>query len=110
MEKKYHFLAGLPRSGNTLLSSILNQNEKIYSSHLSPISTILWDVQQSAFQNEYTLRSNNIDAANSIIQNIIVNYYSKINKPIIIDREKAWATPGNLTTIKKYITSEPKII
>jgi hypothetical protein len=29
--KTYHFLAGLPRSGNTLLSALLNQNPIIHS-------------------------------------------------------------------------------
>ena len=44
--KTYHLLAGLPRSGNTLLSAILNQNPDIYSSPLSPITGMLWDFDQ----------------------------------------------------------------
>ena len=29
MKKKIYYLAGLPRAGNTLLGSILNQNPKV---------------------------------------------------------------------------------
>jgi sulfotransferase len=108
--KTYHFLAGLPRSGNTLLSSILNQNPNIYSSPLSPINQILWDNIQSISKNEHIKRISNYDSADQIIKNIIDSYYSKVNKSIIIDREKAWGTPSNLNIIKNYITPKPKII
>jgi sulfotransferase len=110
MEKNYYFLAGLPRSGNTVLSSILNQNKKIYCSPLSPLPTIFWDFHQDIFQTENALRLNNKDPMINIGKNIIKNYYSEIKKPIIIDREKAWATPPNLKMIKEYITPNPKII
>ena len=110
--KTYHFLAGLPRSGNTMLSSILNQNKDIYSSPLSPIPTMLWDFEQSSFSinNQNVLRLNDITPIINVGKNIIKNYYSNITNPIIIDREKGWANPNNLYLIKKYITPNPKII
>ena len=43
MKKQYYFLSGIPRSGNTLLSSILNQNKKIASTPNSLISEILYN-------------------------------------------------------------------
>lgn len=110
MEKNYYFLAGLPRSGNTVLSSILNQNEKIYCSPLSPLPTMFWDFHQNTFQTENALRLNNKGPMVNVGKNIIKNYYSEIKKPIIIDREKAWATTPNLKMIKEYITPNPKII
>jgi len=108
--KTYHFLAGFPRSGNTLLSSILNQNSTIYSSPLSPVNSVLWEHDQRLQYNENALRLTDIQQVLNIGNNIIKNYYSNINKSIIIDREKAWATPANLNIIKKYITPTPKII
>jgi sulfotransferase len=108
--KTYHFLAGLPRSGNTLLSSILNQNPNIYSSPLSPINGMLWDYDQGLMRSENFLKLSDAQPALNAGSNIIKNYYSNINKPIIIDREKVWGTPANLNIIKKYITPTPKII
>lgn len=35
---KYHFISGLPRSGSTLLSTILNQNPKFYADISSPLA------------------------------------------------------------------------
>ncbi len=100
----------MPRSGNTLLSSILNQNDQIYSSPLSPVSTMIWDFHQSIIQNEHVFRLNNIEPVTNVGKSIIINYYSEIKKPIIIDREKGWATNANLKMIKYYITPNPKII
>jgi sulfotransferase len=107
--KNYYFLAGFPRSGNTVLSSILNQNDKIHCSPLSPITDILWSYEQS-LQNCENIKRNFNSVVFDVGKNIIVNYYKNINKEIIIDREKSWATPGNMNIIKKYITEDPKII
>lgn len=110
MKKQYYFLAGFPRSGNTLLSSILNQNEQVYCSPLSPVQNILRNFDENVFKNENTLRLENTDSVDSVGKNIIENYYATIAKPIIIDREKLWADHENLRMIKKYITPNPKII
>jgi hypothetical protein len=109
MKKNYYFLAGFPRSGNTVLSSVLNQNPEIYCSPLSPIPDFLWNYEQVLQSSENIKRNFN----NNIIdvgKNIITSYYSNIDKKTIIDREKNWATPTNLSLIKKYIDKNPKII
>jgi sulfotransferase len=107
--KTYYFLAGFPRTGNTLLSALLNQNPDIYSSPLSPISSYLWEFEKINNQTEVS-EFVKIDHALHLGNQIIKQYYQNINKPIIIDREKSWATPTNIGLIKKYITSTPKII
>jgi sulfotransferase len=110
MKKNYYFLAGFHRSGNTLLSSILNQNEQIYCSPLSPVSTMLKIFDQNIPQNEDTVRLDNQIPVENVSKNIIENYYSQVTKSIIIDREKLWANAENLKIIKKYINPNPKII
>jgi sulfotransferase len=108
--KQYNFLAGLPRSGNTLLAAILNQNPQTYCSPLSPIINMLWNHNSLSMENESAIRLENKEPLTSVGESIIKNYYQNIDKPIIIDREKAWATTANLDIIKKYITPTPKII
>lgn len=44
------------------------------------------------------------------MSNLLENYYSSIDKPIVFDREKNWGTPANLSLIKTYFTKEPKIV
>jgi sulfotransferase len=110
MKKKYHFLAGLPRSGNTLLSAILNQNPDIYSSPLSPLSTTMFETWQG-FKTEHNFRNDeNRKRTTKLISSMPDTFYNDIEKPIIFDREKAWGTPENLSIIRNYITPNPKIL
>ena len=52
MNKKYYFMGGLPRSGSTLLSSILNQNPRFYSGPSSPVLGAMVSTHDNFLQNE----------------------------------------------------------
>jgi sulfotransferase len=111
MDKTYHFLAGLPRSGNTLLSAILNQNPDIYSTPLSPLSGLMWDYINSCNQIEHISRNQeNETRAKELLSSFFDTFYKGIDNPVIIDREKDWGTPANLDLIKRFVTPRPKII
>jgi sulfotransferase len=111
MNKTYHFLSGLPRSGNTLLSAILNQNPNIYSSPLSPLPDLMWDHINSCSSMEPINRNEkNQERANELLSSFFDKFYEDIDRPVIIDREKSWGTPANLDLIKKIVTPTPKII
>lgn len=111
MNKTYHFLAGLPRSGNTLLSAILNQNPDIYSSPLSPLPDLMWHHSKSLeYLDSVQRNKDNKDRGERLLSYFSNNFYEDVEKPIIIDRQKDWGMPENLNLIKKYITNEPKII
>lgn len=108
MKKTFHYLAGIHRSGNTLLSSILNQHSKIYSSPLGPmaeyISNIRYNNHQMVHINTFEYRKK------QLISQMLDAYYSDVEKPIIIDRDKYWGTPNRLEIIKTCINPNPKII
>jgi sulfotransferase len=111
MKKTYHFLAGLPRSGNTLLSAIFNQNPEIYSTPLSPLPALMWEHLNTSNHIEHIKRNKeNQERSHKTLSSLFDTFYSDVEKPIIIDREKSWGTPGNLSMIKEYVTATPKII
>lgn len=111
MNKTYHFLAGLPRSGNTLLSALLNQNPDIYSTPLSPLPTFMWEFANTCNTAEQVNRNTENQIKTEIfLSSFMDNYYKEVEKPVVIDREKAWGTPANLNIIKQYVTPTPKII
>ncbi len=108
--KDFYFLSGLPRSGASLLSSLLNQNPEIYSSPLSPVVEHIWQGHRVANEYEDSIRIFDKTRPINMIKQIHKNYYSDVQKPIIFDRNKVWATPENLFLIRQYITTNPKII
>lgn len=107
--KKYYFLSGLPRSGNTLLSCILNQNKKISATANSPVADILYELEK--FKNEDPKFKNFPDTKSieNVNKKVFDNYYSNWNYQYIIDRS-CWGTPENLSLLKKYCPNEIKII
>jgi len=105
--KEYYFLTGLPRSGNTLLGTIINQNNKISLT----ANTILTDVlYQLHLLKDCEISKNFPDkkSFNNIIKNVFNNYYKDWKAKFIIDRG-LWGTPANLELLK-LIIKKPKFI
>ena len=74
MTKKYYFMSGLPRSGSTLLSTLLNQNPEIYSGPSSPVLGIMVGVHENFLSNELYLNERNLII--HIIELNIINQYA----------------------------------
>jgi len=110
MDKKYYFLAGLHRSGNTLLSSILNQNPDVYSSPLSPVAEHMWRSHLTNLNIENSKTNQYPERSNSLISKMLENYYSDVDKKIIFDRDKNWAHPANINVLNTYLHYKPKIV
>ena len=108
MNKKYYFMAGLPRAGSTLLSSILNQNPRFYSGPSSPVLGGMYSAHQNFIDNELYHGYPKPDSVNKIIGSIIENWYSDIDKPVVIDKNRAWC--ARVPFIEGYIKQEAKII
>lgn len=110
--KKFIGLSGLPRSGSTLLSSILSQNPDIYAEGNSAVCQMMWDLDQSCDINcKEQLEANHRKQTQlDIISAIPHIYYKDVTKPVIIDKCRSWTLPANLFLIQRYITENIKII
>lgn len=105
--KKIHFISGLPRSGTTLLSSILNQNDRFYSGPNSPVINMMFRIEE--FKNDEMNKAfPRNDSLEKVKSSIIYNYYFDDEQPIVFDKNRGWV--GHIDFIKQYITSNPKII
>jgi sulfotransferase len=108
MNKTYYFMAGLPRSGSTLLKSIIDQNPNIHANPVSPVMELMYWNDHYFTDSEQYLGYPKPKSAHKVISSIIENYYFDVEKPIIIDHCRAWS--NNIERIKTYITPNPKII
>jgi sulfotransferase len=106
--KSFFFMAGLPRSGSTLLSSILNQNPRIYSGPSSPVMAAMSAIERELSSCELFLSYPKPEQARQIIGSVLPQYYSDRDEPIIIDKNRAWT--NNFEYIQGYFGIEPKII
>jgi sulfotransferase len=110
--KQLVFLSGLPRSGSTLLSSILSENPLIHAEGNSAVCQLMWDMSISCEVNsqEQLAANNRFDTQQQLVSEIPNIYYQKINRPIVIDKCRSWTLEANVLMIRKYICPDPKII
>jgi len=109
MSKKIFFMSGFPRSGNTLLTSILNQNKKIKATAHSVLPDVINNLDKlkrgpiyNNFKDEKSL--------DNLIEKTFTNYYSDWDCDYIIERGD-WITPRNLNLLHRYFKhNEIKIV
>lgn len=107
MKKNYFFLCGLPRSGSTLLGSLLNQNKDIGVYPNSILPDIINELNKLK-SHPIVQNFPNIKPIQNILNNIFDNYFMDSEKKYIIDRGP-WGTPDNLKYLKQIIKN-PKFI
>ena len=89
-KKTYFFLAGLPRAGTTLLGAILEQNPDIYVGATSPVLEFLVNFDNSFNFNKTYHAFPKEDFRVRTISRIPDDWYSDVDKPIIIDKNHGW--------------------
>jgi len=106
--KKIYYLCGLPRAGNTLFGSVLNQNPKIQVSSNSLVSEVLWKIENLKKERVFKNFPDH-SSLDNISANVVSNYYEDWNCDVILDRS-SWGSPNNLELIKKYAPNEIKFV
>ena len=112
IRKELVFLSGLPRSGSTMLSSILSENPLIHAEGNSAVCQIMWDLCVSCESNcnEQLLANNRFDTQRELVSAVPQLYYQHIARPIVVDKCRSWTLEPNVRIIKEYISPNPKII
>ena len=107
--KQFVALSGLPRTGSTLLSSILSQNPDIHAEGNSAVCQLMWNMQQSVVNSEQ-IKASKKDLTNRLVEPIPQTYYSDVKKPIVVDKCRSWTLPANMEMLKRYFDNKPKVI
>jgi sulfotransferase len=107
-------LGGLPRSGITVLSSLLNQNPNLYVTTTSPFVEILWRNYSMWDDSTY---DGELDAdkmqnlKTPFLNNVTKSFYSELTKAKnVIDKRRQWQGITNIEMYKEIYGELPKII
>jgi hypothetical protein len=106
--KKLYFLGGVPRSGSTLLGSLLSQHPDIHATSTSPLGKLVTDIEKcfNEYDIQYTFDREQISF--NVYKSILSNFYNHIEKPIVLDKHRFWGK--NLDTVQTFLSNSPKII
>ena len=90
MSKTYHFITGLPRSGSTLLVSILKQNPRFHASITDPLANLVKGVIEASQDSPGMKAEVPIQRRKNIIKSLFDGYYQDVDKPVIFNTNRAW--------------------
>jgi len=96
--KSHYFISGLPRSGSTLLSSILKQNPEFYADIASPVEALTGTAIDIVTGAESNLTVTEYQRKN-LMYGIFEGYYKHIEKPVIFDSSRGWTKKTNFLKV-----------
>lgn len=106
--KKFHFISGLPRSGTTLLSTILKQNPRFEASISGPLARFVRAViQESSTQGGYRFECPP-EKRKKMIQGLFNNYHDDNTKEVAFNTNRGWGLL--LPTIKDQYPESKMLI
>lgn len=110
INKQFHFLSGIGRSGSTVLAAILSQNPDIHATATSPLLDMLVFSEKAWREQVTQSRTRGVPGQlDNIYKGIINGTWAHVPKPVIIDKHRAW--PRNSRGIREMFGQEsPKII
>lgn len=105
-DRKYNFIAGLPRSGSTLLSSILNQNPNFSSDISDPLFDFSKSIINCANASVGVRTQVNDHKLLELIRDLFHSYYKNANQ-ICFNTNRSWAAE---TALLKMLFPDFKMI
>ena len=108
--KRFHFLAGLPRSGSTVLSSVLSQNPTLYASSNSALVELLVNVRNHLRITEQTRAFMQPTQEKDVLLAIMEGMYQFTDAQYILDKSRAWPHPDNIKLLIDILPEEPKFV
>jgi sulfotransferase len=108
--KRIHYMAGLSRSGSTLIASILNQNPGIYASSNSSIVPLAAQLESSILMGESYNANPRPKALKNTVAGVIENYYSDRKEQYIIDKSRGVTIPEHFRCVQRNFDYRPKVI
>ncbi|NDG29196.1 hypothetical protein EB118_03735 [bacterium] len=94
--KTIFFVAGLPRSGSTLLINLLKQNPEVHGEAVSGLCSVIGGVHFNWDKIESTREYPNIPAKINVLKAIIEHYHDDIPKNIVFDKDRLWVNQISL--------------
>nr|WP_255934791.1 sulfotransferase [Kordiimonas sp. SCSIO 12610] len=92
MSKSFHFISGLPRSGSTLLATILRQNPAFHAGMTSPIGTLFSNLVASVSAGSELAPMVSTDQRARLSRGLFESYYADLSPAVetVFDTNRMW--------------------
>jgi sulfotransferase len=93
MDNGIHFIAGLPRSGSTLLAGIVRQNPRFHAGMTSPVGAMYMALEGAMSRRNEAAVFIEDAQRREVLKGLFANYYAGIHKDkLVFDTNRAWCT------------------
>ncbi|AUB83728.1 sulfotransferase [Candidatus Thiodictyon syntrophicum] len=92
--KTVYLLAGLPRSGSTLLANILAQTPRFHVTPTSGILDMLVQVRNAWDRNDSLRamdRAQSLRAKEDVLRAMLQGWFARVEQPVCLDKNRYWA-------------------
>ena len=109
--KHFFYLAGLPRTGSTVLGEILNQNPDIHVSPASPLSELISELLAMWRRDSVTLKAyQHPEQLPNVWRGIREGMYQHRPERYIVDKSWAWHMNDAIDSTRRILGEEMKVI
>lgn len=94
--RQFHVVCGLPRSGSTLLCSLLNQNPRFFASSTSPVCNTLANLghilstSPEVKSDLHAEREVTEKKIRETMRGVVRGWYSQTKAPVVFDKGRGW--------------------
>ena len=93
MDHGLHFIAGLPRSGSTLLAALLRQNPRLHAGMTSPVGSLFGALLHTMSQASEGAVFIDDDRRQALLRAVFDAYYHRIHpEKLVFDTNRVWCT------------------
>lgn len=107
-QKTLHLVAGLPRSGSTLMINLLKQNPLIDGAAVSSLCSIISNIHLNWDNVEANKEYPNENTKINVLKGILEGYYSDSKKENILDKDRMWVM--RIALLESVLQREVRIL
>jgi sulfotransferase len=106
---RFAFLAGLPRTGSTVLGTLLSQHPSLHPTRTSCVRDLLnyvkkFNLGESPY---YDVKDPNSPVW-GMMRGMLLGAYEHVTEEVVVEKDRGWA--GDVALVRKLTGSEPKIL
>ena len=106
---KFAFLSGLPRTGSTVLGTLLSQHPNLHPTRTSCVRDLLnyvkkFNLGESPYFNQKDPHSQHW----GMMRGMLLGAYEHVAEEIVVEKDRGWA--GDVALVRKLTGCEPRIL
>ena len=106
--KKFVFIAGMPRSGSTLLCNLLNQNPRFRATGTSAVCDLMLGVNAAWGQSPEAKATATTQDKLNTLRGMLEGYHAGIEQPVVFSKSRGWVAAAEL--LRQVLGERPVIL